>query len=226
MNLASSKFDEEDFIVCLGLGSNVGDKESNLLKALDFIKNGTKIISGLSPKHRSLLSEAKILGVSSIYLTSPVGNENQPFFLNCAVILSIPSKSHNNIDDLSSFFHELLSFLKNIEKIMGRKEYSVRYMPRVIDIDILFAYNVSSKKYIHIDSPDLKIPHKEIFKRLFVMLPLLDLINISNGFILKKPFVEESIKKALANLKKTDAGASQKISYYAKFDENLRGIAR
>jgi len=226
MNLASSKFDEEDFIVCLGLGSNVGDKESNLLKALDFIKNGTKIISGLSPKHRSLLSEAKISGVSSIYLTSPVGNENQPFFLNCAVILSIPSKSHNNIDDLSSFFHELLSFLKNIEKIMGRKEYSVRYMPRVIDIDILFAYNVSSKKYIHIDSPDLKIPHKEIFKRLFVMLPLLDLINISNGFILKKPFVEESIKKALADLKKTDAGASQKISYYGKFDENLRGIAR
>ena len=226
MNLASSKFDEEDFIVCLGLGSNVGDKESNLLKALDFIKNGTKIISGLSPKHRSLLSEAKISGVSSIYLTSPVGNENQPFFLNCAVILSIPSKSHNNIDDLSSFFHELLSFLKNIEKIMGRKEYFVRYMPRIIDIDILFAYNVSSKKYIHIDSPDLKIPHKEIFKRLFVMLPLLDLINISNGFILKKPFVEESIKKALADLKKTDAGASQKISYYGKFDENLRGIAR
>ena len=226
MNLASSKFDEEDFIVCLGLGSNVGDKESNLLKALDFIKSGTKVISGLSPKHKSLLSEGKISGVSSIYLTSPVGNENQPFFLNCAVILSIPSKSHNNIDDLSSFFHELLSFLKNIEKIMGRKEYSVRYMPRVIDIDILFAYNVSSKKYIHIDSPDLKIPHKEIFKRLFVMLPLLDLINISNGFILKKPFVEESIKKALANLKKTDAGASQKISYYGKFDENLRGIAR
>ncbi len=226
MNLASSKFDEEDFIVCLGLGSNVGDKESNLLKALDFIKSGTKVISGLSPKHKSLLSEGKISGVSSIYLTSPVGNENQPFFLNCAVILSIPSKSHNNIDDLSSFFHELLSFLKNIEKIMGRKEYFVRYMPRIIDIDILFAYNVSSKKYIHIDSPDLKIPHKEIFKRLFVMLPLLDLINISNGFILKKPFVEESIKKALANLKKTDAGASQKISYYGKFDENLRGIAR
>ncbi len=226
MNLASSKFDEEDFIVCLGLGSNVGDKESNLLKALDFIKSGTKVISGLSPKHKSLLSEGKISGVSSIYLTSPVGNENQPFFLNCAVILSIPSKSHNNIDDLSSFFHELLSFLKNIEKIMGRKEYFVRYMPRIIDIDILFAYNVSSKKYIHIDSPDLKIPHKEIFKRLFVMLPLLDLINISNGFILKKPFVEESIKKALADLKKTDAGASQKISYYGKFDENLRGIAR
>ncbi len=226
MILADAKLDEEDFIVCLGLGSNVGDKESNLLKALDFIKNGAKVFSGISPKHKSPLSDVKISGVSSIYLTSPVGNENQPFFLNCAVILSIQAKSYNNIDDFSSFFHKLLSFLKNIEKIMGRKEYSVRYMPRVIDIDILFAYNVSSKKYIHIDLPDLKIPHKEIFKRLFVMFPLLDLINISNGFILKKPFNKESIKKALADLKKTDAGASQKISYYAKFDENLRGIAR
>ncbi len=226
MILADAKLDEEDFIVCLGLGSNVGDKESNLLKALDFIKNGAKVFSGISPKHKNPLSDVKISGVSSIYLTSPVGNENQPFFLNCAVILSIQTKSYNNIDDFSSFFHKLLSFLKNIEKIMGRKEYSVRYMPRVIDIDILFAYNVSSKKYIHIDLPDLKIPHKEIFKRLFVMFPLLDLINISNGFILKKPFDKESIKKALADLKKTDAGASQKISYYAKFDENLRGIAR
>ena len=226
MNLANAKFDEEDFIVCLGLGSNVGDKESNLLKALDFIKNGTKVSSGLSLRHKSPLSGTKILSVSSIYLTSPVGNENQPFFLNCAVILSIPSKSYNNIDGLSSFFHELLSFLKNIEKIMGRKEYPVRYMPRVIDIDILFAYSGGSKKYILIDSPDLKIPHKEIFKRLFVMLPLLDLINVSNGFIFNKPFDKESIKKALAELKKTDAGASQKISYYAKFDENLRGIAR
>jgi 7,8-dihydro-6-hydroxymethylpterin-pyrophosphokinase len=93
---------------------------------------------------------------------------------------------------------------------MGRKEYSVRYMPRVIDIDILFAYNVSSKKYIHIDLPDLKIPHKEIFKRLFVMFPLLDLINISNGFILKKPFDKESIKKALADLKKQMQGLPRK----------------
>ncbi|MGC8555177.1 MAG: 2-amino-4-hydroxy-6-hydroxymethyldihydropteridine diphosphokinase [Candidatus Acidulodesulfobacterium sp.] len=209
MNLANAKFDGEDFIVCLGLGSNVGNKESNLLKAMDFIKN-----------------RANILSVSSIYLTSPVGNENQPFFLNCAVIISIPSKSNNNTDGLSSFFHELLSFLKNIEKIMGRKEYSVRYMPRVIDIDILFAYSVGLKKYILIDSPDLKIPHKEIFNRLFVMLPLLDFANVSSGFIFNKPFDKESIKKALAELKKTDAGASQKISYYAKFYENLRGIAR
>ena len=226
MNLANADFDEEDFIVCLGLGSNVGDKESNLLKALDFIKNGTKVLSGFGHKHKSPLYGTKILSVSSIYLTSPVGNENQPFFLNCAVIINIPSKSYNNIDELSVFFYELLSFLKNIEKIMGRKEYSARYMPRVIDIDILFALDKSSKNLIKIDSPDLKIPHKEIFKRFFVLLPLLDLINNSSSLIFQKPFDKESIKKALAELKKTDAGASQKISYYAKLDESIRGIAR
>jgi hypothetical protein len=59
MILADAKLDEEDFIVCLGLGSNVGDKESNLLKALDFIKNGAKVFSGISPKHKSPLSECK-----------------------------------------------------------------------------------------------------------------------------------------------------------------------
>ena len=198
-----------DMDICLGLGSNIGNTEDNLLKALNLIKGATS-----AP--RSPLAGAVMFDISSVYLSSPVGNVNQPYFLNCVAMLGM-----QGVKDYAVFGKWLLSVLKDIEKNMGRKKESVRYMPRVIDIDILFVYDNVQKKFITLDLPELKLPHPEIFNRRFVLSPLLDL-----SYNLNKPFDEESIKKALAELENSDAGALQKISYYGRFDELLTRILR
>ena len=198
-----------DMDICLGLGSNIGNTEDNLLKALSLIKSAASA-------RRSPLTGAAMPDISSVFLSSPVGNINQPYFLNCAVMLGMPG-----VKDYAVFGRRLLSVLKDIEKNMGRKNESGRYMPRVIDIDILFVYDNVQKKFITLDLPELKLPHPEIFNRRFVLSPLLDL-----SYNLNKPFDEESIKKALAELENSDAGALQKISYYGRFDELLTRILR
>ncbi len=99
----------ENHEIFLGLGSNLGDRQSNLLEAL----------------HR-LREKITIRSVSSCYETEPVGYLDQPRFLNvvCSGTTSLSPR-------------ELFRFIKGIEKKMGRRP-TVRYGPRPIDIDILF----------------------------------------------------------------------------------------
>jgi len=61
-----------------------------------------------------------------------------------------------------------LTVLKEIEVTMGRTP-STRYGPRLIDLDILLYDDLV------IDTPDLKIPHPEMLRRAFVLLPLADI---------------------------------------------------
>jgi 2-amino-4-hydroxy-6-hydroxymethyldihydropteridine diphosphokinase len=101
----------------LGLGTNIGDREKNLLEAL-------KQISALCP----------ILDCSSLYNTAPEGYTEQADFLNMVVKI-----------DASGFEpHELLRNVKAIERSMGR-EGTFRWGPRVIDIDILYASDVECR---------------------------------------------------------------------------------
>ena len=98
-----------DHVVHLGVGSNVGDRQANLVEAL-----------------RSLRVEVRVERLSSVYETVPAYREDQRPFLNMAVegtTTLTPS--------------DLLRFLKGIERRMGR-EPGPRYGPRPIDIDILF----------------------------------------------------------------------------------------
>ncbi len=94
--------------VYLGLGSNIGNKEHNIQKALFFIKE--------------LYTITKI---SKLYLTEPVGYKQQDWFLNCAV--EIETKVHPEI---------ILASTQMIEKKIGRTETRMNG-PRTIDIDIL-----------------------------------------------------------------------------------------
>lgn len=196
--------------ICLGFGSNIGDMKSNLLKAINAVKDGIPAIA--------------INGISLAYLSSPVGNTNQPYFLNCAVLFRLDMSAlvgkpeRQFLIETHEFFgKQLLLLLKDLEKKLGRKNEIGRYMPRVIDIDILFIYDNALKKFVTLDLPELKLPHAEIFNRKFVLYPLLDL---SDYIKIKKPFNKASIKKALARLEDSNAGASQKISSYGKLDEN------
>ena len=100
--------------VYLGLGSNIGDKVANCLRALDAIS---------ASDHNHLHA------VSSLYKTEPLGYKNQDWFINCVAEVSTTL--------LPRPFH---AFLQEIEKRMGRKK-TVRMGPRIIDLDILFYGN-------------------------------------------------------------------------------------
>ena len=94
--------------VILSLGTNTGDKEKNLRKALHLLEK----------------NNIKILKASRTVETPPWGNWNQPDFLNMAILVET---RHSPID--------MLKALKQIEKEMGRTTGHMK--PRIIDIDII-----------------------------------------------------------------------------------------
>jgi 2-amino-4-hydroxy-6-hydroxymethyldihydropteridine diphosphokinase len=99
----------------------------------------------------------KILQKSSIYETSPVGSIEQPWFLN--QVLEVET-------DLEP--KPFLHMVKGIENKMGRIMTTPKG-PRCIDIDILLA----ETRTIHSD--ELVIPHPELVRRNFVLIPLAEI---------------------------------------------------
>jgi len=95
--------------VYLSLGSNLGDREANLRKAIELLSHRLRI--GL---------------VSSVYETEPVGVPEQPRFLNQAVQVYTRLAAK-----------DLLVLFKGFESMMGRAR-NTSFAPRPIDIDILF----------------------------------------------------------------------------------------
>lgn len=144
-------------IAFIALGSNLGEKKQNIEKALKRIQD---------------LPQSSILYQSSIIETEPVGNVNQPDFLNCVV--EINTKLHPL---------QLLNYLLQIENEMGRVREE-KWGPRIIDLDILFFNNEI------IQTPDLTIPHPEILNRKFI----LDLMEeIAPDFV--HPIENQTIKE-------------------------------
>lgn len=90
----------------------------------------------------------------------------------------------------------LLERLAGIEREMGRPFPRPKNEPRVIDLDILFFDSLI------LDLDDLKIPHPEIPKRLFVLSPLCDIAPMLRHPVLKKT-IEELEKECLKSGPKT-----------------------
>ncbi|MBC7256034.1 MAG: 2-amino-4-hydroxy-6-hydroxymethyldihydropteridine diphosphokinase [Chloroflexi bacterium] len=126
--------------VYLGLGSNLGDREGNIRRAF-----------------QTLEELGHLLKVSSLYETEPWGIVDQPRFLNaaCALETGIPPQ-------------ELLKRLKALEAALGRVP-TVRYGPRVIDLDILLYGDLC------LETPDLTIPHPGMLLRSTVLVPLAEI---------------------------------------------------
>jgi len=97
-----------------------------------------------------------VVAVSRVYETAPVGGPPQDAYLNAVVALD---------SDLEP--HELLRRGREIEELAARERVE-RWGPRTLDVDILLVGDV------HIDTPDLTIPHPRMWERGFVLAPLRD----------------------------------------------------
>ena len=103
-------------------------------------------------------NEVKLEKLSSFYTSNPVDYKEQPEFINCVGLFKTK---------LSPF--KLLRLIKQIEKRMGR-EKEIEKGPRNIDIDIIFHSRVCTSTY------NLQIPHPSYRNRLFVLIPLMEIM--------------------------------------------------
>jgi 2-amino-4-hydroxy-6-hydroxymethyldihydropteridine diphosphokinase len=161
--------------IYLSLGTNLGDRLANLQAALAALPPAVNVL------HRS-----------DIYETEPWGVTDQPAFLN----MVIQGETH-----LSPT--ELLFYLKRLEKELGRLP-SVRYGPRLIDLDILFYDDL----VLH--TPELIIPHLHLQERAFVLVPLADIASDLIHPVLQEPIHDLLTKvetKGVKRYGKTDPTA-------------------
>ena len=145
-----------------------------------YIGIGSNIGDRLSYIRRAIndiVLNCEITNASSIYETEPIGYALQPKFLNCVISLKT-----------SLTPQALLHFLLSIENKLERKR-KTRFGPRTIDLDILLYDNL----IIH--ENDLIIPHPEMHKRQFVLLPLNEIAPN-----LKHPIFNKSIKTLLEEI--------------------------
>ncbi len=132
-------------IVYFSLGTNLGNRRDNILKAIEKIG---ELIGNVERQ-------------SALYETEPWGFNSDNMFVNAALCCSTMLTPR-----------QVLELTQKIEKEMGRTRKSVNaeYHDRIIDIDILLYDD------IHIDEPDLKIPHPLMYERDFVMKPLNEIL--------------------------------------------------
>ncbi|ADE57563.1 MAG: 2-amino-4-hydroxy-6-hydroxymethyldihydropteridine diphosphokinase [Aminobacterium colombiense] len=123
-----------------------------------------------------------IIAKSDIFETAPMGVTDQPRFLNACIVV-----------DTKFDLEELLSVVKSIEQEMGRV-HRLRWGPREIDIDLLLLENGEV-----LDSSTLKVPHPEMHKRAFVLMPL---AQIAPDWI--HPLLKVSVKKLAEDIHSQD----------------------
>ncbi|NCC23567.1 MAG: 2-amino-4-hydroxy-6-hydroxymethyldihydropteridine diphosphokinase [Deltaproteobacteria bacterium] len=131
--------------ICIGLGSNMGEAESNVAKAL---------------VHVAELPGVRVVARSPVYRTEPQDFRDQAWFLNQVAML-----------ECSAWWtpQRLMHSLLSIESRMGRNRIGPEKGPRIIDIDLLtFGTTICL-------GTDLVLPHPRMHRRAFVLVPLFDL---------------------------------------------------
>jgi len=125
-----------------GIGSNLGDRLSYLQLAVDAIAAAAGV---------------RVVAVSPVYETAPVGGPQQPDYLNAVVAVETTSSAR-----------DLLDLARRVEAAAERVR-TVRWGPRTLDVDVLL---VGDER---VDEEDLVVPHPRMAERAFVMVPLADL---------------------------------------------------
>jgi len=151
----------------IAIGSNQGDRELYLLRAVAEIGK---------------IPDAKVIGLSPFYETTPVGMTDQPNFYNAVLRLSTRLSPH-----------DLLKALQSIEDNVFKRKRTLKWGPRSMDLDILL-YGSQI-----INSAELVVPHPQMLNRRFVLQPLSDLSPD-----LKHPENGMSIGQLLKSLKSNE----------------------
>ena len=132
--------------VYLALGSNLGDREATIQEAIRLI--GERI--------------GTVVSQSSLIESEPWGFESEHTFLNGAILVETTLSPR-----------EVLAAIQQTERDLGKNSSHATkrrllptYKDRPIDIDILLYDD------LHVNEPDLKIPHPLMHERPFVMQPL------------------------------------------------------
>jgi deoxyguanosine kinase len=100
----------------------------------------------------------KVIRTSSVYETEPFGFSARKQFFNICVLVET---------ELSP--HKILEVILKVETSLGRKRVTEKLVSRTIDIDILFYDDVI------LNEPALIIPHPELHKRNFALIPMAEL---------------------------------------------------
>ena len=160
MPMQKSPENTEKVELYLSLGSNQGDRRLNIENAVSLLNIELK---------------KPFKSISSFYETEPWGFESDDKFINAVVMyeLDLPEGYNPEAEGLM-----ILEICKDIERRLGRQEQPQYdesgkriYTSRPIDIDILL---LGDDK---IDCPELTVPHKLMYERDFVMIPLKEIIT-------------------------------------------------
>ncbi len=129
-------------VAYLGIGGNIGDTKKNIEETIELLKKNDEI---------------EVIRVSSFYETEPVGYTDQAWFLNVVVEIE------TSLEPL-----KLLDYCQHVENELKR-ERTIRWGPRTIDVDILLYEDFIS------DSEILTVPHPRMTERAFAMIPLYEI---------------------------------------------------
>ncbi len=132
----------------IALGSNVGDRESWLAKALAALNR---------------LPGVRRMTCSAVYDTDPVGYTEQASFLNMMVKLEVEMPVVT-----------VFRYMREIETRLGRRR-EIHWGPRTIDLDLIMVDNLDVQIRAH--DPELIVPHPRMLERAFVLIPLLDVLE-------------------------------------------------
>ena len=147
----------------IGFGSNLGEREQIIRCAAEAL---------------DLLPNTKLARISSLYDTKPLGDLDQPNYLNAVAMV---------LTELEP--QRLLWNLLLIESKLGRKRRR-HWEPRPIDLDLLFYGDAV------IDEPELVVPHPGAHERAFVLVPMSEL---APDFV--HPVLGKSISELLKSVK-------------------------
>ena len=135
----------------IGLGSNLNNPLAQLKRACAALNQ---------------LKDTQLIAASSVYLSKPMGPQDQPDFLNAVakLVTHLPPET-------------LLASLQEIEH-QQRRQRTRHWGPRTLDLDILI-YGA-----INLETPNLTIPHPGLLHRSFVLAPLREIaptLILANG---------------------------------------------
>ncbi|HDR2752730.1 MULTISPECIES: 2-amino-4-hydroxy-6-hydroxymethyldihydropteridine diphosphokinase [Enterobacter] len=143
---------------------------------LAYIAIGSNLASPLEQVNAAVqalgeIPESRIIAVSSFYRTPPLGPQDQPDYLNAAVVLETALAAETLLDNT-----------QRIELQQGRVRKAERWGPRTLDLDImLFGHDV-------ITTERLTVPHYDMKNRGFMLWPLFEVapdLTFPDGISLK-----------------------------------------